>query len=135
MKKIIPLIMVLGITANVFSQQIKSAKKQLSATEYFSKSNDQLVIGNILLAGGITLIFAGSNMQKNATGLDFSGSLVAALGVVAVGGSIPLFIGAIHYHKKGKDLSANIKLENSVCLQQLKVSYHSFPALSIKINL
>jgi len=135
MKKIIPLIMVLGITANVFSQQIKSAKKQLSATEYFSKSNDQLVLGNILLTGGITLIFVGSNMQKNATGLDFSGSLVAALGVVAVGGSIPLFIGAIHNHKRGKDLSANIKLENSVSLQQLKISCHSFPALSVKINL
>ena len=135
MKKIIPLIMVLGITVNVFSQQIKSAKKQLSATEYFSKSNDQLVLGNILLTGGITLIFVGSNMQKDATGFDFSGSLVAALGVVAVGGSIPLFIGAIHNHKRGKDLSANIKLENSVSLQQLKISCHSFPALSVKINL
>jgi len=135
MKKIIPLIMVLGITVNVFSQQIKSAKKQLSSKEYFSKSNDQLVLGNILLTGGITLIFVGSNMQKDATGFDFSGSLVAALGVVAVGGSIPLFIGAIHNHKRGKDLSANIKLENSVSLQQLKISCHSFPALSVKVNL
>jgi len=135
MKKIIPLIMVLGITVNVFSQQIKSAKKQLSSKEYFSKSNDQLVLGNILLTGGITLIFVGSNMQKDATGFDFSGSLVAALGVVAVGGSIPLFIGAIHNHKRRKDLSANIKLENSVSLQQLKISCHSFPALSVKVNL
>jgi len=135
MKKIISLIMVLGITANVFSQQIKPAKKQLSSKEYFSKSNDQLVLGNILLAGGITLIFAGSNMEKNATGFDFSGLFVAALGVVAVGGSIPLFISAIHNHKRGRDLSANIKLENSVSLHLLKISYHSFPALSVKINL
>jgi len=135
MKKIISLIMVLGITANVFSQQIESAKKQLSSKEYFSKSNEELVLGNILLAGGITLIFAGSNMQKDATGIDFSGPVVAALGVVAVGGSIPLFINAIHNHKRGKDLSASIKLEHSVSLQQLKISCQSFPALSVKINL
>jgi len=127
--------MLLGVTANVFSQQIKPAKKQLSSKEYLSKSSDQLVLGGILLAGGTALIFVGSNLEKNATGLDFTGPFAEALGVVTIGGSIPLFISAIHNHKRGKDISANIKLENSVSLQQLKVSCHSFPALSVKINL
>jgi hypothetical protein len=135
MKKIASLIMLLGLTANVFSQQIKPAKKQLSSKEYLSKSSDQLVLGSILLAGGTALIFAGSNAQKNATGFDFSGIFIEALGVVTIGGSIPLFISAIHNHKKGKAISANIKLENSLSLQQVKLSCLAFPAVSVKINL
>ena len=135
MKKIISLIMLLSVAAKVFSQQINPPKKQLSPKEYRSKSTDQAILGSILLAGGTGLIFAGLNVQKNATGFDFSGDLMEAFGIVAVGGSIPLFIGAVHNHKKGKDISASMKLENSLSLQLLKVSSTLFPALSVKINL
>jgi hypothetical protein len=135
MKKNISLLILLVLSVTAFSQQIKPPKNQLSAKDYISKSNDQLVLGCILAGAGTGLIVAGANTQKNATGFDFSGTFMEAAGVLAVGGSIPLFIGAIHNHKKGKAISANIKFENSLSLQQLKVSYHSFPAISVKIIL
>ena len=135
MKKIISLLMLLGVAANVFSQQVNPGKKQISSKEYLVKSGDQFVLGSILLAGGTGLILVGSNVEKNATGFDFSGTFMKAFGIVAIGGSIPLFISAIHNHKKGKEISAAIKLENSLSLQQLKISCYSFPVLSVKINL
>jgi hypothetical protein len=138
MKKItfsILVTMLAGFATAAFTQQIKPPKNQLSAKDYISKSNDQLVFGCLLAGAGTGLIVAGANTQKNATGFDFSGTFMEAAGVLAIGGSIPLFIGAIHNHKKGKAISANIKFENSLSLQQLKVVRYFFPALSVSIRL
>jgi hypothetical protein len=135
MKKIISLIMLLGFTVIAFPQQINPRKKQLSSKDYLSKSEDQLVFGCILLGAGTGLIFVGAN--QNGPSLDniLGGAVTKAIGVVAIGGSIPLFIGAIHNHKKGKAISANIKFENYWSVQQLKFAYHSFPAVSVNIHL
>ncbi len=118
-----------------FSQEIPPSKKHLSPQEYRKKSGDQVILGSILLAGGTTLAIVGANTQKNATGFDFSGSLTEALGIVVAGGSIPLFISAASNHAKGKAIAITMKPEKALALQRLTFSHHSYPALSIRINL
>lgn len=128
------LIVIIGTMNNAFSQDTAVHKKQLLPQTYLSKSTDQLIGASILLGAGTVLFFVGKNTQNHATGFDFSGGIIATVGVLAAGGSIPLFIGAVYNHQKGKKLSVSIKPENALSLKQLKVYCRSFPALSVKIN-
>ncbi|MEO5684557.1 MAG: hypothetical protein ABIQ88_18090 [Chitinophagaceae bacterium] len=135
MKKSLQLIMLICLAQAAFTQQIPATKKHLSAQAYRQQSGDQIVLGSILLAGGTALAFAGANMQNNATGFDFTGSGIELLGIMAAGGSIPLFISAVNNHAKGKAIAVSMKPENVLALDRFRFSAHSYPALSIKINL
>ncbi len=135
MKKFINLIMLICLAQACFSQQLPTLKKHLSPQEYRKKSTDQVVLGSILLAAGTGLAFAGANVDKNATGFDFSGIILEAFGIAAAGGSIPLFISAANNHRKGKAIAISMKPENALTLQRSKFSGQAYPALSIKINL
>lgn len=110
-------------------------KVVLPANEYRQKMTDHLVFGSLALAGGTILYFTGKNAQEKATGFDFTGSGIAAVGIVIAAGSIPLFIGAGHYHRKLKSVSAGMRIENASGLRQLAVFRQSFPALAIRIGL
>jgi len=134
MKKFIYTMMLVCLAQNVFSQRIRAPKKQLSPQEYREKSNDQLVLGSVLLIGGTGLAFLGANVQRNATLWDFSGLIIETVGIFAAGGVIPLFIGAYINHKKGKTMAFSMKPSNAVTLQKLKFSSHPFPSLSLQIN-
>ena len=137
MKQIINLLIFLSAVATAFSQHIepKTARPLLTQKEYLSRSNDQLVGGIVLATAGAGLIVLGASVQKKATGFDFTGIGLEAVGIVVIGGSIPLFIVSAHNHQKAKRLAVNIKTENTMAMRQLTFAHQFYPALSIKINL
>ena len=134
MKKNSSILILLVLSVTAFSQQIKPIKKPLSINDYRSKSNDQLVLGSLLLGLGTALMLLSANQNEATLDNLLGRAEVRAIGVVIAGGSIPLFISAIHNHKKSKSILASIKFENSASLQQFNVACHSFPAVSLKIK-
>ncbi|MEO8404151.1 MAG: hypothetical protein ABI480_06135 [Chitinophagaceae bacterium] len=135
MKKVIFIIVCFLVTITSFSQQTKSS---LTKEDYLLKSKNQRTAGRILLIGGGVLI--GTAVIIGSSG-DRSFDDAATLGIVGVIGavsaisSIPLFIASSRNKKKAKAMTANFKMERIAPFQPQVLSYHSYPALSVRINL
>jgi FAD/FMN-containing dehydrogenase len=138
MKQLIILIILVNLTTNVFSQQTREPKpprEPLTQKEYRARSKDQVVGGIVLVTAGSGLIILGASVQKDATGFDYTGLGLEALGIAAIAGSIPLFLISAHNHRKAKQLTVMIKTENTLAARLFIFSRQYFPAVSLKINL
>jgi len=130
MKKIITCIMLLILSATSFSQQ-KQPSTSLTREEYLKKSKTQKITGFIFLgAGAITFIsVSGGNTDFGTLGT------VVVLGAVATLASIPFFIASGRNKRKAKNVSLSFKFENNPTIQLAEISSHSYPAISLKLNL
>ncbi len=133
MKKITICILLLFFSATSFCQQTEPSTS-LTKEEYLKKSKAQKAFGFIFLgAGAISIIsVGGGNNDLNALG--------TAVTVVTVGGllavaSIPLFIASGRNKRKAKNASVSFNFEKNRYLQQSQLSFHTIPAITLKLNL
>jgi hypothetical protein len=141
MKKLILIIAAILFFFESFSQQTNPAPS-LSKQDYLTKSKKQktgawglLGFGAAMLVGG-TIIAASETEDRWNEGegesLDAAG-VVAAIGVTAMVGSIPLFIASSR--NKRKAMSVSLKNEQFQSLKNSSLVYKPMPAVSLKINL
>jgi len=144
MKKIIILTMLLALVAASFGQQI-TPKQDWTETDYYKKSKKQKTTAWILLGSGVALFTGGliahynylNNQDDPFAGLTevTTGEVVATVGVLLAGGSIPLFIASSKNKKKAKAASVFIDVEKAPVLQGTVFSNQSFPAVGLKLGL
>ncbi|HMK26943.1 MAG TPA: hypothetical protein VK483_13010 [Chitinophagaceae bacterium] len=151
MNKIILFILLLTMSATLFSQQTNTLPA-LTKQDYLRKSKNQKTAAWILVAGGAAMIVTGgvvwsNEINKKAETDPFgawadmytttSGDWIAVAGVVAAAGSIPLFIAASKNKRKAMSLSFKKETVPSRLLSGQKGSFvnQSIPSLSLKINL
>ncbi|MBK8605497.1 MAG: hypothetical protein IPN82_01275 [Chitinophagaceae bacterium] len=142
MKKIILFIAFFSMLTKGFNQQVEEPKMELTKQEYLKKSKSQKTAGRILLGGGGILIGAGllTNLSNGLGNLfveesqkNSSGDIFTVLGVISIGGSIPLFISA--GKNKRKAISLSVKNQPSQVLQNNQLYTKMTPSLTFKINL
>ena len=140
--------MLLAFAAASFGQQM-TPKQQWTATEYYEKSKRQKTAAWVLLGTGIALFTGGliahySEINNNQddpyaelSELTFftAGEVIATIGALSAGGSIPLFIVSSRNKKKAKAASAFIEMKKAHVLQGTVFSNQSFPAVGVKIHL
>jgi len=139
------LALLMARSVSSFAQQNDSATP-LSRENYLKKSKSQKTAAYILLGGGSALLGAGIaigfNEAVNAFGNIFSpdevstsstGEVLFYTGLVAMAGSVPLFIASTRNKKKSTSLSALFKMEHRSILQQRSQARTSFPALGLKL--
>ena len=144
MKNVIILTMVLAFTTVSFAQQI-TPKQDLNwkESDYFKKSKTQKTVAWILLGGGVALFTGGLiahynyiNNQDNPFAElteTTTGEFVAVVGVLMVGGSIPLFISSSRNKSKAKAASVFIDMEKAQVVQGTVFSCQPFPAVGVRI--
>jgi len=130
MKKITICTMLLIITVTTFCQQTEP-RAPLTREDYLKKSKSQKIAGFIFLGAG-AIIFA--SLSGGNTDFDTLGALVV-LGGISTLASIPLFIASGRNKRKARDASASLNFEKIQTIQQVGMSFHSSPAISIKLNL
>lgn len=130
MKKITICLLLVILSVTSFCQQTEPSQP-MTRDEYLKKSKTQKVLGFVFLgAGAITLIsVSGGNTDFNTLG-----TLVVVGGVLTLT-SIPLFIASGRNKRKAKNAAAFFKFEQTKTIQQAQISFHSFPAISLKLNL
>ena len=130
MKKVTICTMLLILSATSFCQQTQSSKP-LTREEYLKKSKTQKIVGFVFLgAGAITLIsVSGGNTDFNTLGT------LVVVGGLSTLASIPLFIASGRNKRKAKNASVSFNFEKIQFIQQSQLSFHSVPAISIKLNL
>lgn len=137
MKKIITCSMLLIITTSSFGQQIKPSQS-VSREDYLTKSKSQKSTAWILLGGGSALVATGfliGNRKESSFDDAATGGIIGSIGVLSVIGSVPLFLASSRNKRKAMNASAYLKMERTQSIQQAVINFHSYPALSIKINL
>lgn len=135
MKKIMMYTLLLVITTSSFSQSI--TRVPVSREDYLKKSKNQKTAAWILLGGGTVLIGTGfliGDREESSFDDAATGGIIAATGLLAAIGSIPLFIASGKNKRKGM---ATIAFRNVSALQLKNSSmvYKTIPAVSLKINL
>ena len=141
MKKLILIIAAILHFSESFSQQTNPAPS-LSKQDYLAKSKKQktgawglLGFGAAMLVGGTIIAASETEDRWNDGGGENleAAAVVAAIGVAAMAGSIPLFIASGKNKRKAASLSFNnmriLQLKNS------SLVYKPMPAVSLKINL
>ena len=130
------LVLVLGLLLPVISScQEQPLSNRKTATYYRDKSTSQFVAGGILLGAGTVLFLVGNNMQRHATGFDFSGTGVAGVGLLAAGGSVPLLIAAFHNRNKSRQLAVQFKFETNLSSTVFDQVLAAFPAVNLHVRL
>ena len=137
--KSIPLLIMLAISTNLFSQQTSADKK----SNYQSKSKNQKKVAWILLGGGATLALTGIIIPKGEiTHVGFLEndyknegvkSAFQLTGFVSMLGSIPLFIASSKNKKRAATVSINN--EKIQTLQKSSFAYKFVPAVRLTIRL
>jgi hypothetical protein len=146
MKKTIVFAVLLIVAFNSFSQQTQ-VTQPISRDEYMKKSKKQKTAGWVLLAGGTAIWITGLIILENTIVYDLggifngnnqsfnSGSVVFASGLIIAAGSIPFFIISAHNKHKAMRATAFLRIENVPVIQHASFISHSYPAVSVKINL
>ena len=130
MKKILLCVMILVISTSSFGQQIDTSKFN-TRKYYLRKSRSQLVGGLILLGiGGTTLAL----VSNGKTSFDILPVLVIGGGLFVLG-SIPLFIASGRNKRKAMNATTLFKMETIPTLPQTRISFHSYPAISVRFDL
>ncbi len=129
MKKIIVYSLLILFAARAFSQQTDTVKI-MTRKDYRARSNGQKITGFVLLGAGVTClgIASGGNAEFDSLPVLVIGGALATLT------SIPLFIAAGRNKRKARNAVAGLKLESAPSIQNNFV-LHSYPAISVKINL
>jgi hypothetical protein len=149
MKKIISLAMLLIVSACLFSQQA-TPSQPLTHEDYLKKSKNQKTAGWILLGSGALLttigVVVGMNEAEDivvdifdpyASPSNDDATLATVLtigGVLAMAGSIPLFI-ASGKNKKKSAASVSFKMEKTNVVGVRDISIKQYPAVAFQIRL
>ena len=141
MKKTTSCLILLILTLSVNAQN-STATSADTKNALMQKAKSKSIAGWVLLGGGAVFTITGSVIMVDAIGgaLDHNdynskmnrGSILAVIGLAAMGGSIPLLISAHRNRKKAMALTITNKATPT--LQRGMWSYQSYPALSLKIN-
>lgn len=147
MKKHIFVLLLMAISANLFSQAPDSLKA-FTSSDYLKKSKNQNNAGWIFLGSGFAVSAAGLIVSTIGVAEEFTGiftgeeskkfetgAVVFYIGVAAMLTSIPFFITASKNKKRANGISASFKLENRLLVKQGAMIKSSYPALALKINL
>lgn len=133
MKQSILFFVCLMVLGKAFCQNLPdstSSKNNFTKSYYSQKSKSQLIGGFILLGlGGTTIAL----ISSGNTSLDEL-PILAVGGVLCVLGSIPLFIAAGRNKRKASEATAYLKMEKIPILQQTGINFHSYPAISVRLN-
>jgi len=138
MKKLILIITAILFFFKSFSQQTNHAPS-LSKQDYLTKSKKQKTAAWGVLGVGTVMLIGGGYIAGHETfdndGEDeevVAAGVVAAIGVAAMVGSIPLFIASSR--NKRKAMSLSLENEKFRSLENCSLVYRSMPAVSLKIN-
>ncbi len=134
MKKILLCLMILVASNSSFSQQIDMSKidmSKMNTRKYYSKkSTNQLIVGTILLGiGGTTIALVNSGT------VSFDSPGLVLLGALCIPVSIPFLISSWLNTRKALHATTYLKMEKVPILQQTVKNFHTYPAISLKINL
>jgi hypothetical protein len=145
MKKIIPLVLLLVISAASFSQQTTATAPAVK-TDFLQKSKNQKTAAWILMGGGSLLGAVGFVFLLTEAATEFAnifeptpqktsntGEILFYTGIVVMAGSIPLFISSHRNKKKG--LSLSFKNETVPQLQKSSFVYKYLPSLTLRLSL
>ena len=149
MKKLIVLLLVLGLATSSFCQQQSFQKIRLTQEDYRKKSKNQKKIGWILLGGGAVLSATAFIIpQGESEGYDAclyliceshkNDGIIAAFGLsgtLSMLGSIPFFIASGKNKRRANAISASFKTENTSIARGYNITSINYPALSLKIAL
>jgi hypothetical protein len=134
MKKLITCIALLIVANSIYSQQ-SNPSSTLTKHDYLQKSKNQktaawLFMGGGMVVTGLGLKDANSNIGKS----DASRKAVTIItGLAAISVGTTLFIASSNNKKKGEMLS--FRMEKAPAIQQGSFVYHTYPALSFRLNL
>lgn len=138
MKRIFTLLTFVIFGTTVFAQASLS-EKRLKRSAAFNRAGWILAgAGTACTIGGIILINKGSNLPADGNYTDqktldvFFGLGLAAIGVSAVGTSIPFFVRSHKLYKKA--ISLNLKNERTNLLTQGRIIHTQIPALALQIK-
>lgn len=133
MKNITLCVLLIVFSLASFCQQTQPSTN-LTKEEYLKKSKRQKTTGLILLLGGVAVGATGiiTALDKNEIGFLYLGVLGGGGIIIA---SVPFLNASARNKEKGKNATVSFKLEQTQSIQQSQISFHSFPALSLKLNL
>ena len=130
MKKII-----IGITLLIFSSisfgQQPTAPATTAKNIYLEKSKAQKTTAWILLGGGAAMLVGGIIAYQSGPG----GLFMMAIGVLAPIVSVPFFIASGKNKKKAMSAGLSFKFEKNQPISSPEIGFHSYPAISLKLNL
>ena len=129
MKKIATLSLLIVLATATFGQQADTVKI-MTRQDYLSRSKSQKVAGFIFLGIGATCIAIAAPGNSSFDDL----AILVLVGAVATIVSIPLFIAAGRNKRRAKTAVAGLQFEKAPYFQNNFV-LHSYPAMSIRINL
>ena len=138
------LIVLSTIASTVFCQSTTSIQ-----TDYLQKSKKQKTAAFVLLGGGALLTIVGTAIGANRWDDELvsivnegendrsymAGGIMMVTGLVAMVGSVPLFIASSRNKKKAHAANASIKLETMPVVCRQGISKLPYPAACIRINL
>lgn len=139
--------MLLAFAASSFGQQtVPKQNSNWQESDYYKKSKNQKTAAWVLLGTGTAMFVGGmiahvNYVNKNAdilAGLGATtttGEVIAGVGLLVAGGSIPFFISASKNKKMAKEGSVFIDMENVPLLRGTAFSSQSFPAVGFRIRL
>jgi hypothetical protein len=149
MKKIFITVLLLILSAEIFSQQPIPQQTTVSK-DYLEKSKNQKKTGRILLIGGTTILIASFVIPRGDLVYDGicvgpycsdeykNDNLKTALflsGVALDLASIPFFIASKRNKKRAMKVSTSLKMEKTQVIQYTAFVKRSYPVLSVKIRL
>ncbi len=130
--------------------QYADTSAHILATDYLKKSKNQKTAAWILLGGGAVMTTIGTVILANeaediyvnifdpnpppAKNDETLGSVLFIGGVLAMAGSIPLFIASGKNRRKAA-ASVSFKMENATNIYQCAVTNTRYPAVAIQIRL
>jgi hypothetical protein len=134
MKKIIFCLAMLIVANSIYSQQ-SNPSATMTKKDYLQKSKNQKTAAWLFMGGGIGLTILGLSADNaNENNAKSSGKGVAiAAGLSGISVGTTLFIAATRNKNKAQSLS--FRMEKTQQVQQGSLVYHSYPALSFRINL
>jgi hypothetical protein len=134
MKKIIACLALLIVVNSIHSQQ-SNPSPVLTKKDYLQKSKNQKTAAWLFTGGGMIITGLGIS-DGDASGGKSENSRKTVLivtGLAAIGVGITLFISATTNKKRAESLS--FRMEKAPLIQQGGFVYHSYPALSFRLNL
>jgi hypothetical protein len=130
MKKVILSIMLLIFSSISYCQQT-TAPAATANNDYLKKSKNQATTAWILLGGGVALFVGGVIAYQSGP----AGIFMMAIGIVAPIASVPFFIASGKNKRKAKNAGLSFKFEKNQPVPSAEISFRSYPAISLKLNL
>jgi hypothetical protein len=142
MKKIIAVLIILGLSAASFSQQLDSAKIK-TRDDLLLKSKHQKTTGFLMLGLGAAAAITGTLIfeqnfdiwEDGNDALAGTGVILATAGGLSMLGSIPFFIASSKNKGRAMGMSAGIKVDKIIPDGIYKTQTTYYPALSVKLSL